>query len=76
MYLDLPRQSLAIQGRANKHFRKFDRSSALELDERILVDDVCHLLLLLLPFSNLLLQVRYLFGNGVETVAVGRPVSN
>lgn len=76
MNLDLPRQPLSIQSRANKYFGKLNRSSALEFDERILIDDVCHLFFLLLPLRDLFLQVRYLFRNGVETMAIGGPVSD
>lgn len=76
MKFDLPRQSLSVQGWANEHFRKPGRAPPLELDERILIDNARHLLLLLLPFRNLFLQVRYLFRNCVETVTICRPVSD
>lgn len=74
MNFDLPRQTFSVQSWADEHFRKPDRASALEFDERILVDNARHLLLLLLSFRNLFLQVRYLFRNYVETVAICRSV--
>ena len=50
------------------------RPSGLMFNQDILLDNVCHLLLLLLALVHLLLQVGDLFRDGVKAAPVSRPV--
>ena len=70
------RESLAVQGGPHKHLRELRRTPALDLDQRVLLDDVGHLLLLLLALVDLLLQICYLFREVVEAMTVGGTIRN
>jgi hypothetical protein len=74
--LYLTGQALAIESRADEALGKLDGPPAFYLLETVLLDDICHLLLLLLTLGDLLLQLGDLFLERIETVAVGRAVAN
>ena len=74
MYLDFTWQSFSVQRRTDEHFGQLGRTTALDLDERILLDDVSHLLFLLLTFVDLFLEIGDLFRNSIETTSIGRTV--
>lgn len=57
MYLDLAGEALPIQRWPDENFRQLSRAPSLDFDQRVLLDDVRHLLLLLLALVNLLLHV-------------------
>lgn len=76
MYLNLSRQPLPIKRRTDKRFRHFDWTSAFDLDQVALLDNICHFLLLLLSLICFFLQLSNLPRNIVEAVRVGRTVRN
>lgn len=69
-------QALAVQSWPDEHFLQLVRSSSLELNKRALLDDVSHLLLLLLSLVSFLLQLCDLLHEVVKTVPVWRPIGN
>lgn len=70
MYLDLAGKAFAIQRWSDENFRQLSRAPSFDFDQRVLLDDVRHLLLLLLAFVNLLLHVGYLLRDRIEAVPV------
>jgi hypothetical protein len=46
------------------------RTPPFDLNQDILLDNISHLLLLLLTFVDLFLKVSDLFGNGVKAMAI------
>lgn len=72
--LDFPRQPLPIQRWSHKHLGQLGWTPALDLHERILLNDVRHLFLLLLSFVDLFLEVGDLPRDGVKAAAISRPV--
>lgn len=70
MYLDLAGKAFAIQRWPDENFRQLSWAPSFDLDQRVLLDDVRHLLLLLLAFVNLLLHVGYLLRDRIEAVPV------
>lgn len=61
MNLDFSGKTFTVKSWSDENFWEFNWSSAFNLNERALVDDVRHLLLLLFSFVNFLLQVGDLF---------------
>lgn len=74
MNLDLTRQPLAIERGADEDLWKFDGATTFDLDKHVLLDDIRHLLLLLLAFVDLLFQIRDLLSYSVEAVLVDRAI--
>ena len=63
MDLDLARQPLPVQRGTHEDLGQFGRTPSLNLDKRILLDDVRHLLFLLLTLIDLLLEIGDLLRN-------------
>jgi hypothetical protein len=76
MYFHLPRKAFAIKGRSYKHLRQFHRSSALDFNERTLINNIGHFLLLLFPFVDFLLQISDLLRDGVKPVTIAGPIGD
>ena len=67
---DLARQPLPVRRRSDEDFRQLMRPPPLELNQRILLDNVCHLLLLLLAFVHFLLELGDLLVDRVKPMSV------
>ena len=76
MYLDFARETFAVQRGSDEDLGQLGWAPPLDLHERVLLDDVGHLLLLLLALVDLLLQVCDLFRDGIESMAVWRAVGD
>ena len=70
MDLDLSGQALAIQCRPNESLRQFIGSPSPDLNKLVLLDNICHLLLLLLPLVGLFLELGDLLHQAIETMAI------
>ena len=70
MNLHFSWKTFSIQRGPHEHLRQLGGASSLDLDKGILLDDVGHLLLLLLPLVHFLLQIRDLFRDGIESAPV------
>jgi hypothetical protein len=74
--LDLAWQALAVECGPHEGFGELDGAATLNLLQSVLLNNIRHLLLLLLALSDLLLQVIDLLVQRVEAVTVGRPVAD
>lgn len=74
MYLNFARKTFAVQRGPDEDLGQLGWTPPLDLNERVLLNDVGHLLLLLLALVHFLFQVRDLFRNRVEAVPICRTV--
>jgi hypothetical protein len=70
VYLYFTGKSLSVKSGANECLGHFDGTSAFDLEKISLLNDVCHLLLLLLSFVGFFLQIIDLLNDVVEAVPV------
>lgn len=64
------RQSLSVQGRANKRLRHFDGSPAFNFHQASLFNNISHFLLLLFSFVRLFLEIVDLPHSIVKTMTI------
>lgn len=76
MYFNITRQALAIRWRSNEGFGDSGWSTTFELHEIVLLNNVSHLFLLLLPLVDISFQISNLLVDPVETMTIGRPIGN
>ena len=74
MYLDFARETFAVQRGSDEDLGQLGWAPPLDLHERVLLDDVGHLLLLLLALIHLLFQVCDLFRDRVKAVSICRTI--
>lgn len=75
MDLNLARKPLAVKIWSDEDFGQLEWPPALDLYQCVLLNDVGELFLLLLPLVHLLLQLRDLLSDCIESMAVQGSVS-
>ena len=74
MNLHFSWKTFSIQRGPHEHLGQLGGASSLDLDKGILLDDVGHLLLLLLTLVHFLLKLRDLLVDRVKSVPIWRPI--
>ena len=70
MNLNLPRQALTVCCRADKNFRKLMRPATLHFNKNVLLNNISHLLFLLLSLVYFFLQFGDLSVDSVKAMTV------
>ena len=74
MYLDFARETFAVQRGSDEDLGQLGWAPPLDLHERVLLDDVGHLLLLLLALIHFLLQLCDLLVDRIKAVSISRTI--